>query len=140
MLGRRRRFVLRWIALNTKIIFADGFRLSGSSLSFERHNVILLAQERGRELERYGFVSAASVGFECFLLPYARAADASYRRAVIAVIIAFENEAQSHGLCIGIEPKRICFVNGARCDGQKHDGSYLCGRDLRRLDGRFFSV
>ncbi len=121
-----------------KIVFADDFRLTGGGLSFERDNIILLAEERGRELERYGFVFfVAGVGFEPFL-PDARAGNGGYRRAVIAVIIAFESKAQAHGSGVGIEPERIRFADVACGDGQQNDRSDLRGRDLRRLVGRLF--
>ena len=94
-----------------KIVFADDFRLTSSNLSCERYNVILLAEERRRELERDGFVFfVAGVGFERFL-PDARAGDGGYRRAVIAVIIAFENKAHTHGSRVGSKPKSVRFAD-----------------------------
>ncbi len=87
--------------------------MTGSSLSCEHYNIILLPEERGRELERDGFVFfVAGVGFERFL-PDARAGNGGYRRAVIAVIPAFESNAQAHGSGVGIEPERIRFADVA---------------------------
>ena len=110
--GRRR--VLRWTtAFNVKIVFADNFRLTGGSLSFEDDDIILSAQQRGRELERDIFVFfVAGSRFECFL-PHARAFDCRYLRAVIAIIIAFKNNPQPHGSRIGIETERIRFIDVA---------------------------